>query len=247
MLGADRIMNAQQSLAQSFWERPVAGSVITGIVAAVTAVLTAFFTYRSGQKSLGRQLDASRASLSLQLEASSRSLSRQLDASRDSWLRDHLLQEVSDYLAAARGLADQAFLVGATQVDILAGEGRPREAETIDPAHVARYTAALDSHAGLQRERDVLRERQHEFSGLVHGVRLLLAPNFAIAEELRATTDQFFGYSNKIQPDISDKTVHECSEKCKNLRGQLEEQVADLLNRSDLFAARNTEPSGTTS
>jgi len=217
-------MSAQQPPPASpgFWELPIAGSIVTGAVAALAAIGVAVFTYSGTQ----------------------RSLTRQLTAARDSWLRDHLLTEVSKYLAAARGLADQAFLVGATQVVLLERVGRAKEPGAMDPKVEATYRNLLDNDAALQREREELRKRQHEFSGLVHGVRLLLAPNFEIAEQLRARTDDFFGYSTHIRPDISNQEVHDRSDECMKLRKDLEKQVADLLGKSDLFADRKAGSTG---
>jgi hypothetical protein len=195
----------------SFWEMPIAGSVVTGIVAALSAIAVAVFAFYGSQ----------------------RALTRQLTAQRDSWLRSSLLEATSSYLAAAKGLSDQAFLVGATQVMLLESLGRRQGTRPglLSESEKGTYLAALVSDQDLRHQIDVLRKRQHKFSGLVFNVRLLLYPHLQVAEQLRKTSDQFFGYTTHPTPDIWDAMVITFSDHCVALRAQLEKQVADLVKQ----------------
>jgi hypothetical protein len=128
-------------------------------------------------------------------------------------------------------------MVGASQVVLLRKAGRPDDPTELSEQQRAAYLGLLESDKALEGSRDELRKRQHEFSELVHAVRLLLAPNNDLAEALRKETDQFFGCANKLDPAILDSEVHERSDRCRKLRIELEQEVAELLHTEEVAPA----------
>jgi hypothetical protein len=195
-----------------FWQGSAAGSLITGLVAITAALLTYLGTQRN--------------------------TTRQLAAQRDSWRRDQILEQIMEYLSAARVVADDAFFAGTKQAEVLVngprGTSEP-EREYTD-AELAQYSQALKADKEVEKARRDLNRHWQEFRVHVHAAMLVLGanPESEIAEKLRARTDQLYGYANNIDPTISNKQVHDRTEDCRQLRIQLQSEVAALLGEKAL-------------
>jgi hypothetical protein len=193
--------------AGSFWSTSSGVSLITGLITACTALGAGVLGFFGNRRTAERQLEAAHA----------------------EWRRDHLLSQLTEYLATARGVADQAFLVGATQVQDLRRAGRPEDPSALSNQDRQNLLKILERDGDLTNAISELSRRQHRFSELVHGAKLMLAPNDQVAERLRKETDQFFGYVTERNPEILDAEIHDRSDACGRLRNELERQVSAML------------------
>jgi hypothetical protein len=198
----------------SFWQSSVAGSLVTGLVATGVAL----FTY------LGTR----------------RNTDRQLVAQRDSWRRDQILKQIIDYFSTARVVADDAFWLGRQEVVALEdgprGTPDPEEGLTYTEDELRRYRAALTASANVKRGKEELDKHWQEFRTHVHGASLVLgtASESKTVEDLRAETDQLFGYLQELDPMVSNQEIRIRTRKCKDLRSSLEREVASLLRQKTL-------------
>jgi len=197
-----------------FWQGPVAGSLVTGIVAITVAVVT--------------------------LLATQRTTSRQLAAARDSWRRDQILKQLIQYLSTAKIVADHAFYAGTMQAGVLAngprGSSDPETDRTYTDDESRKYLEVLKADTAIRKARVALDVQWQKFSEQTHAAALVLGEGAEknIAEALRRETDQLFGYAHNLDPMMSDKEVHQRFDRCKDLRIKLEKSVAALLSKERL-------------